>query len=218
MPSSGSTFAKGTTTVTCTAVDTSGNSTSCRFTVTVNDTQNPTVACPANLTALAARPGDATAIVNYAAPTAADNCAIQSVICTPPSGSAFPLGATMVSCTATDTSGNSAGCSFSVTVFDVCLQDDTNPSTAIVWNSLTGDYRFCCGGVMYRGRGAVSRKASVFTLTDNAIDRRLIASVDSTQNKGTAALQAPAGVIRGTVLDRDIRNNSCQCALTAVGP
>jgi hypothetical protein len=46
----------------------------------------------------------------------------------------------------------------------------------------------------------------------------LIASVDSTQNKGTAALQAPAGVIRGTVIDRDIRNNSCQCALGAVGP
>ena len=52
---------------------------------------------------------------------------------------------------------------------------------------MTGDYRFCCAGVMYRGRAAVSRKGSIFTLTDNAIDRRLIASVDSTQNKGTAA-------------------------------
>src|SRR6185503_14698356 len=126
--------------------------------------------------------------------------------------------ATTVTCTATDTSGNSSSCSFSVTVFDVCLQDDTNPSITLVWNSLTGDYSFCCGGVIYRGRGAVSRKANVFTLTDNASDRRLIASVDSTQNKGTAALQAPAGVIRGTVIDRDIRNNSCQCALGAVGP
>ena len=218
MPPSGSTFARGTTTVTCTATDSSRNATSCRFTVTVNDTRNPTIACPASFTALAARPGDATAIISYAAPTAADNCAVQSVICTPPSGSAFPLGATTVSCTATDTSGNTVSCTFSVTVFDVCLQDDTNPSTAIVWNSLTGDYRFCCGGVIYRGRAAVSRKASVFTLTDNASDRRLIAGVDSTQNKGTAALQAPPGVNRGTIIDRDIRNNFCQCALNAVGP
>jgi hypothetical protein len=98
------------------------------------------------------------------------------------------------------------------------LQDDSNTTTAIVWNSVTGDYRFCCGGVSYRGRGAVSRKGSLFVLTDNSIDRRLSASVDSTQNKGIAALQSPPGVNRCSIIDRDIRNNSCQCALTAVGP
>ena len=216
-PASGSTFAKGTATVSCVATDSSGHSSSCSFTVTIVDTQNPAITCPANLTVVAARPGDPTVIVNYPAPTATDNCAVQSVICTPPSGTAFPLGAMTVSCTATDTSGNSAACSFSVTVFDVCLQDDTNSSTAMVWNSLTGDYRFCCAGVIYTGRGAVSRKGSVFTLTHSPADRRLIASVDSTQNKGTASLQSPPGVNRCTINDRDIRNNSCQCALSAGG-
>jgi hypothetical protein len=217
-PPSGSTFSKGTTTVTCTAADTSSQSTSCSFTVTVNDTERPAIQCPANLTVVAARPGDATTIVTYAPPAATDNCAIQSVICTPPSGSALPLGVTTVTCTATDTSGNRAGCSFTVTVFDVCLQDDSSPNTAIVWNSLTGDYRFCCTGLTYTGRGTVARVGSIFTLTHNSTDRRLVASVDALQNRGTATLQVPAGVTRCTILDRDLRNNTCQCALAAAGP
>jgi FG-GAP repeat protein/HYR domain-containing protein len=210
-PPSGSTFAKGTTTVTCTASDSSGHTSSCSFTVTVNDTEKPTIACPANVTVVARRPGDATVTVNYQAPAVEDNCGIQSVVCLPPSGSAFPVGATTVTCTATDTSGNTASCSFTVTVFDVCLQDDTNPNTAMVWNSVTGDYLFCCGGVTYTGRGVVTRTGSIFTLTHNVPDRRLIASVDATQNRGTATLQSPPGVVRGTINDRDIRNNTCAC-------
>src|SRR5438128_4616652 len=49
-PPSGSTFAKGTTTVTCTATDGAGNTSMCTFTVTVNDTQPPSITCPANIT------------------------------------------------------------------------------------------------------------------------------------------------------------------------
>ena len=48
-PPSGSTFPVGTTTVTNTATDASGNTTSCSFTVTVTDTQNPVITCPGNL-------------------------------------------------------------------------------------------------------------------------------------------------------------------------
>jgi hypothetical protein len=215
-PPSGSTFTKGTTTVTCGVSDSSGHASSCSFTVTVNDTEQPTISCPASKTVIAARPGDPVVIVNYPAPAAADNCGLQNVVCTPPSGAAFPLGVTTVSCTATDTSGNTSACSFTVTVFDVCLQDDTNPNTTMVWNSLTGDYRFCCGGSTFVGRGLVSRKGSVFTLTSSPADRRLSATVDATQNKGTASLQAPPGTNRCSINDRDIRNNTGACA--ASGP
>src|SRR4029078_3850294 len=45
-PASGSFFPKGTTTVTCTS-----SSSTCSFTVTVNDTQPPTITCPPNQTA-----------------------------------------------------------------------------------------------------------------------------------------------------------------------
>ena len=113
-PPSGSTFNKGTTAVNCTATDASGNTASCAFTVTVKDTEAPTIACPPNQTAFQDSAFGAT--VNYPAPTVQDNCPGVTSQCVPPSGSVFPLGATPVTCTATDTSGNTASCSFTVTV------------------------------------------------------------------------------------------------------
>lgn len=38
------------------------------------------------------------------------------IVCTPPSGSFFPIGTTTVTCTATDASGNQSTCAFPVTV------------------------------------------------------------------------------------------------------
>src|SRR4029077_13487803 len=54
LPASGTTFQKGVTTVTCTVMDASSNSSSCVFTITVNDTQPPTVTCPPSGGAFAA--------------------------------------------------------------------------------------------------------------------------------------------------------------------
>jgi hypothetical protein len=39
------------------------------------------------------------------------------VTCTPASGSTFPLGATTVTCSATDTAGNTGSSTFTVTVW-----------------------------------------------------------------------------------------------------
>jgi uncharacterized repeat protein (TIGR01451 family) len=116
-PPSGSVFPKGTTTVTCTAIDAAGNRSTCSFTVTVTDTERPTIVCPTNITLVAAT-GQCGAVVNYATPTATDNCPGVTVTCSPPSGSFFPVGTTTVTCTASDASGNSATCSFTVTVTD----------------------------------------------------------------------------------------------------
>ncbi len=112
-PASGSTFNKGVTTVTCTATDSSNNTSSCSFTVTVTDTQAPTITCPSNTTASTSA---GCAVVNYPAPTVSDNCSGATASCSPPSGACFPLGTTTVNCTATDAAGNQAPCSFTVTV------------------------------------------------------------------------------------------------------
>ena len=117
-PASFATFLLGDTTVTCTATDTSGNTAACTFTVTVNDTEAPVVSCPADRTA-PNDPGQASAVVAYPAATVTDNAPAATVACTPVSGSAFPLGSTSVTCTAADTAGNQAHCSFHVTVDDV---------------------------------------------------------------------------------------------------
>jgi hypothetical protein len=38
-------------------------------------------------------------------------------------------------------------CTFKVTVFNICLVDDANPTARLFVNSFTGQYRFQCGGV-----------------------------------------------------------------------
>jgi uncharacterized repeat protein (TIGR01451 family) len=115
-PASGSSFGLGQTTVTCSASDTHGNTNSCSFTVTINDTQAPIITCPGNITSNVAG-GVTSAIVTYETPSATDNCSSNvGVNCAPPSGSTFALGTTNVTCTATDTANNTGSCSFSVTV------------------------------------------------------------------------------------------------------
>src|SRR5690606_29651414 len=57
--------------------------------------------------------------VSYPVPTATDLVDPDpTVTCTPPPGTVFPLGATTVTCTATDAAGNEARVTFTVTVVD----------------------------------------------------------------------------------------------------
>jgi len=73
------------------------------------------IGCPTNLNLTTCNP--AGTVVNYLTPSASSSCGnITNLVCTPPSGSIFPLGTTTVLCVATDSQGNSAYCSFSITV------------------------------------------------------------------------------------------------------
>ena len=209
-PPSGSFFPIGTTTVTCTP--TTGSP--CTFTVTIQDTQPPTITCPANITAATSQnvcPTAVCAVVNFTTPTPTDNCPGANTVCTPPSGTCFPIGTTTVTCTITDASGNSASCSFTVTVFDVCLQDDSNPANVLLFNSLTGSYKFCCNGMTFSGTGTVLMKGCTISLNHFGTDRRVTAMIDKTQFKGNASLQAPPATLKCTIMDRDTRNNACAC-------
>ncbi|HEX8355325.1 MAG TPA: PxKF domain-containing protein [Pyrinomonadaceae bacterium] len=114
---SGSVFPKGTTTVTATATDAAGNTTVKTFTVTVNDTEAPTISYPAGGVTVQLPPNSAatSTAVNYAV-TAADNCGVPSLNVTPASGSVFNVGTTTVTATATDAAGNTTTRQFTVTV------------------------------------------------------------------------------------------------------
>ncbi|MBM3834795.1 MAG: HYR domain-containing protein [Verrucomicrobia bacterium] len=116
-PAPGSTFQKGTTRVTITAIDGSGNKASCSFNVTVADQEPPQIACPPDIV-VGNDPGQCSAIVNYSG-KAADNCGNVTVTWSPPSGSIFPKGLTIVTGTARDDAGNVSSCSFTVTVKDI---------------------------------------------------------------------------------------------------
>ena len=121
LPASGSVFALGTTTVTCTATDARGNAaTPTTFAVRVVDTTAPVVTVPANIIAEAS--SAAGSIVTFASSASDLVDGTLSPTCTPASGSMFAIGTTTVTCTATDAAGNSGSASFSVTV-----QDTTPP-------------------------------------------------------------------------------------------
>ena len=106
----GATFPVGDTTLSCTATDVFGNSFTRPLLITVTDTRPPVLTVPAEVRAPAAGP------VTFVA-TAID--AVDGPItpsCNPPSGGTFAAGVATVTCTATDTHGQSASASFPVIV------------------------------------------------------------------------------------------------------
>jgi hypothetical protein len=116
-PPSGSTFALGDTTVTCTATDASNNtSPPSTFTVTVRDTTPPSLSLPPNISVPATSLSGA--VVTYSASASDLVSGSVAVTCSVPSGSTLPIGSTTVNCSATDSHGNTATGSFGVTVSD----------------------------------------------------------------------------------------------------
>ena len=121
-------YTVGTTTVTWTIADTSGNVTTCVQTVIVNDTQPPAfTVCPPNVEDLITNGGCDLVSGNITAPVISDNCpnpvlsyALVYPDGTPASGNglvsglAFPTGITTVTYTATDAGGLTATCTFTV--------------------------------------------------------------------------------------------------------
>jgi pimeloyl-ACP methyl ester carboxylesterase len=111
-------FPLGTTTVTFTAVDLYGNTTTGTTTVTVVDTTPPVIAnVPPPVTVEQAT--SAGTLVTLALPTASDICDVAPLLTTShPTPAVFPLGATIITVTATDASGNVGTATTKVTVVD----------------------------------------------------------------------------------------------------
>jgi len=76
----------------------------------------PVISCPADIVTTAG-PGQASTIANFMV-TATDNCPLPAgaIVAKPASGSAFLVGTTKVTGTATDSGGDKASCGFNVTV------------------------------------------------------------------------------------------------------
>ncbi|MGB8368200.1 MAG: HYR domain-containing protein [Verrucomicrobiia bacterium] len=142
VPPSGSVFPIGATTVNCSATDSCGQSNNCSFTVTVSPPPPLSITCPGNITVTTTNSGGA--VVNYNV-TVSDGCPPITTNCVPPSGSVFPIGATTVNCSATDSCGQSNSCSFTVTVLPLLsitcpgniTVTTTNPDGAVVNYTVT---------------------------------------------------------------------------------
>ena len=106
--------AGGTYTVTYTATNILGEVGMVSRIVVVIDTTPPELICPTNIVVGLTETDGATVTFN---PQGTDLCSgPTAVICSPSSGSKFAVGTNIVVCTATDDSGNSDQCTFTVTV------------------------------------------------------------------------------------------------------
>jgi hypothetical protein len=188
---SGNIFPIGNTTVTCTATDTSGNSSSATFAVIVRDTTAPSITAPPPITVEATGPDGAA--VQYGT-NQGNSCSASDVASPnlafsysgPQSGSTFPIGTTFITCTATDASGNSSSATFAVIV-----RDTTKPSVS------------CSVSPNRLKTSANNHKLVTVTATVNVTDGGSgdggfeLVSVESSQDDGDLGPGDVAGDIQG---------------------
>jgi hypothetical protein len=208
-PASGSFFPVGMNTVTCTTnrVDPAVFHTplasaavkagpSCAFKVTVSDNTPPVLNCP-NVS----QDNDLNqcgGLVNYAATSASDNCTPSNQIvtmCSPATGSSFPVGTTTVNCAAKDASNNTGTCSFTVKIIDAQAPVFTNGCPAAVTVTTQASCPF-----------ATSAAAS-FT-APAAIDNCPGVTVSCNPPSGS---QFPVGTTTVTCTATDASNNTATC-------
>jgi hypothetical protein len=186
---SGSTFPITTTTVSCSATDTRGNTGTNSFTVTVHDTTGPVLTVPANATVEATGPTGANFSYSASATDAVDGS--RTISCSP-TGSTFPIAVTTVTCSASDTRGNTSQATFTVTVRDTTPPTVTVPANASI--------------------SATSGAGAVFTYTASATD-----IVDGNRTVSCAPASGatfPIGVNTVSCSATDTRNNTGTASFT----
>jgi subtilisin-like proprotein convertase family protein len=105
----------GANTVTLTVTDVNGNVSTCNSTVTVEDNVDPTITCPADQMVSGDMSGNASMPDFTGLATAMDACGVASVTQSPTAATTVS-GTFSTTLTVTDNNGNTANCSFMVTV------------------------------------------------------------------------------------------------------
>ncbi|MEM6270199.1 MAG: HYR domain-containing protein, partial [Bacteroidota bacterium] len=187
-------FPVGTNVVTVTATDGSQNTTTCTFTVTVEDLQNPTITgCPTGPIVVSTTPGQCFGNPTFGPINASDNCPGVTLTGTNLSGSNFPVGTTSVTFTATDASNNVSTCSFDVTV-----NDNEGPTTV-------------CNNLTVQLNAAGSATITVADVDGGTTDACGLASVTASPLSFNCANVGPNTV---TLTATDVNNNTSTCTST----
>lgn len=132
----------GSSIINFTATDIYGNTASCTANVTVEDNLAPSIDCPDDIT-ITANTTTCAAIVNWDAVAINDNCGLDEWKSNFEPGDTFPIGITTVTYQASDLSGNTNNCSFTITV----VSTSVNPVISITDNSgnTNNDGLICSG-------------------------------------------------------------------------
>jgi probable HAF family extracellular repeat protein len=212
---SGSVFPLGTTEVTCSATDFFGNTSAPQsFDVDVVDTTAPALEVPADINVETT--GHSGSVVEYTV-SATDTVDPSPIVnCGPASGSVFPIGRTVVRCTATDASGNrSPSATFRVTVVDLRLELSVSPSIATTGTDVVASFSLTNLGPVRRtvstrltfafttpghpGITFSTRELSFTMQRGQEIDRTVTFTVIRLMPRGTYELTVTASDVAGSV-------------------
>ncbi|MBL7827005.1 MAG: HYR domain-containing protein, partial [Saprospiraceae bacterium] len=184
---SGSQFPVGTSTIEFQAKDPSDNTSTCSFTIRVNDVEPPVVTCPPALN-LPNDPGQCSRQINWVGQaTYTDNCGASYNQSNSPGF--FPVGEHTVVHTVIDYSGNSATCVQNVTVYDQEYPGIYCPQNMVVKT----DEFDCVATVSYSASGY-----------DNCPGYSITYSTDS-----PAAFEAGYNNVTATITDGAGNSTSC---------
>lgn len=159
------TFPVGTTTVTWTVTDESGNTATCTQNVTVIDNQLPTISCPGSVTVANDAGNCSTDSINVTlgTPTVNDNCGIDTVFNNAPA--TFPVGNTNVTWTVVDIHGNSSVCVQVVTIVDQEVPQILSCAPPV---NVTADPNVCEATNVSLGTPTVNDNCGIATVTNDA--------------------------------------------------
>ena len=97
-------------------------------------------------------------------------------------------------------------------LFDSCLEDDGAGDT-LKFDSTTGDYQFikCGGALALSGTGSLTKRGSTITLQHYTTDRRVLARIEGSSNRGVASIRIFSLGTTFTIADTNTTNNICGC-------
>jgi len=186
-------------TVTLTANDRHGNTEACTFTLTLKDTDIPVITCPANAT-VAANASCGGTVGAWSLLTKTDICSASSSI----SESQSPASTTTLSghndvktvaLTANDGNGNTASCSFTVTLKDVTPPLLSCPADRTV-------------NLNVNCQASLANYLSLSTTSDNCTATNAIVRV---QSPGAGTVVSSVGVTIVTIAATDAVGNTANC-------
>ena len=184
------------TVITLTATDSSGNSTSCSFSLNLLDTIKPVIVCPSDTSGILSANCLHTVLDYTNRVIINENCnSIQNIIQTP-SPNLFIITDTVISLTVIDTSNNSSTCTFNLELLDTIKPSINCPSAKIEY------YDSSCG----------------FSLPDYTLNASTLDNCDYnavlTQNPSFGTVIYSDTVIKITSTDQSGNFNTCFFSLT----